>query len=774
MRPRPATILTLGFGAGLATDLAFFGAWGPSLAAAVALAAVGLGGPAAGGALRLAAGALALGLLASVVARGTEATRCAVVLPPGTLRLEVRVLEAADSAGGSLRLQPRGAGCRGALSARWPRAAPVPVGAVARVEASWTRHDPAAPLWGRPGGVLAVRRVESVDPRGAPTPGERLREWIGATARRLYGSRAPVVDALILGRKTSLDPELRERFARAGLAHLLAISGLHVGFLAGWLLLALRAVGLGPSRAAVGAAAGAVAYAGFLGWPAPATRAALLAAVLALSRQRQRHPEGRSVLAAVVLLLLLADPWTVRDLGAWLSVAAVWGVAEATRWSDRALGPAPWWRMLAGSVGATLMTAPVTAAAFGSVSLVGVGLNLVAIPLASVAVPGVALSLLVAPLWESLAQSLAAGAGLALHLVEILADLASRPRLAAIMQPAEPASALPWLALCALAAWGVSGRTTRWEALRRSALGGGLLLWALLALRLAPTPDEGSGLTLHFLDVGQGDAAVIRTPGGRFVLVDAGPRSATFDAGRRVVVPFLARRGARSLAAAVLSHAHADHLGGMLAVADRVRPEVVLDPAALTADPLYGSFLAWLEDAAVPWRPARAGDGFTLDGVRFRVLHPDPAWAEGGFDLNEDSLVLLVEYGDFQALFVGDAGLAAEAHLAGRLPRVDLLKVGHHGSRGATGDAFLAELAPRAGVVSVGRNRYGHPAPEALGRLRARGVSIWRTDSAGTITVTTDGARMQVRGERRGRREEHYPVGDEAGVDHPERAPRER
>jgi len=160
---------------------------------------------------------------------------------------------------------------------------------------------------------------------------------------------------------------------------------------------------------------------------------------------------------------------------------------------------------------------------------------------------------------------------------------------------------------------------------------------------------------------------------------------------------------------------------------------------------LYTGFLTALDRSRVAWHPVRRGEGFTLDGVRFSVLHPEPTWPEWGQDVNEDSVVLLVEYGGFQALFAGDAGFPAEAELRGRVGSVDLLKVGHHGSRGSTGDEWLDSLRIRVAVISVGRNDYGHPAPEALARLEARRVLVRRTDRDGTISVTTDGARMRVR-----------------------------
>jgi competence protein ComEC len=294
--------------------------------------------------------------------------------------------------------------------------------------------------------------------------------------------------------------------------------------------------------------------------------------------------------------------------------------------------------------------------------------------------------------------------------------------------------------------WVTRQHTALREAGRRAGWIATVCLWlALVRAGVAGATDGSGGLTLHFLDVGQGDAAAIRTAGGRWLLVDAGPAGEAADAGRRVVAPFLQRHGARSLALAVVSHAHADHLGGLPSVMARLRTGLVVEPGADVFDQRYTGFLDRLRADGVPWHPAHAGERFALDGVRFTVLHPTPGWPGWGQDVNEDSLVLLVEYGDFQALFAGDAGFPAESAMTGRLGRVDLLKVGHHGSRGSTGDAWLDALAPSVAIISLGRNDYGHPAPATLERLRAHGVAVYRTDREGTITVTTDGVRMSVR-----------------------------
>jgi competence protein ComEC len=317
--------------------------------------------------------------------------------------------------------------------------------------------------------------------------------------------------------------------------------------------------------------------------------------------------------------------------------------------------------------------------------------------------------------------------------------------------------AWPWLVLLAASRWVTADRVRGREAARRGGWALVLLVWAPVGMEWLRWDRGGEGqLSLFFLDVGQGDAAVLRTPSGEWVLVDAGPHDARGDAGRRTVAPFLVGRGARRLSILVVSHAHADHLGGAVSVLERLPVGAVIEPARLSHDSLYLGFLERLEAGGTAWLEGRAGDRWDLDGVRFRVLHPDARWAGWGEDLNEDSLVLMVEYGGFRAVLAGDAGLPVEGRLAGRVGPVDVLKAGHHGSRTATGGGWLGELTPRAVILSVGVNRYGHPTAETVERIRASGASLWRTDRDGTVTVRTDGCRVAIGGNRR---TEQYRIG---------------
>ncbi len=738
MNPPPgAALLLLAYGAGLVTGLAHF----PDPRVVV--------GAACGAALYLRRGALCVLLIglaagAAVGALTTRAQRagCAGVLAPGDVRLTLQLLE--PGAPGMLRARLRGERCSGAIRVRWPESPRLSSGSVVMATGRWLSR---ANTFGLPDGMLIVRRVDpSSEVRRSPV--DRIHDELAERSRALFGARAPLVDALVTGRRGEMSSELKDAFTAAGLVHLLSISGFHIGLIAGWLLLVLRLCGVRRHVAEGIAAALAVLYVAFLGWPAPAARAGWLLALVAWSRWRQRAVRPLALLAMTCLVVVAFDSAAIVDIGGWLSAAALGGAIVVTRWSDRALGDSWGWRTLAASIGATLGTAPITALAFGQVALVGMVLNFVAIPLAGAAVPSVFMALLLADAMPRMAAAFAASAGTLLAAIERVARIgAAVPGGQWVAEPGLGA-VMPWLVLVGAVALAVHGRATAREAGRRVAWIAVIVAWVVLVSAL-PQPGGGDGrLTLHFLDVGQGDAALIRTPHGRWIAVDAGPAFTGSDAGRRVVVPMLRRQRARRLDMLVLSHAHRDHVGGAASVLVRVPVTITLDPGLPFDDPSYTGWLAAVAARGTRWRAAAAGDQWIIDGVTFRILHPPAHWAERGDDLNEDSIVLEVAYGEFRALLAGDAGFPAEAAIGARAGEVDVLKVGHHGSRGSTGEAFLARIRPIVAVISVGANRYGHPAPEMLHRLVAAGVRPWRTDHEGHVTMTTDGRTFHVRGRR--------------------------
>jgi competence protein ComEC len=274
--------------------------------------------------------------------------------------------------------------------------------------------------------------------------------------------------------------------------------------------------------------------------------------------------------------------------------------------------------------------------------------------------------------------------------------------------------------------------------------------WAAAAV-VVPASDGPGTAELHVLDVGQGDAVALRTPRGRWVLFDAGRPGRGAEAGARVVVPYLRRRGG-DLVAVVLSHPHADHVGGAAEVVRRLRPAWVWDAGYPLGSETYGEVLAAARATGARWRRVRPGDSLVVDGVALHVLAPDPAWTAALDDPNSASVVVSARFGRVRFLLVGDAEAAEERWLGERARgdpavaaalRADVLKVAHHGSRTSSTAEFVARVRPRLALVSVGAgNSYGHPSPLVLDRLRRAGAQVLRTDADGALVARTDGARL--------------------------------
>lgn len=264
----------------------------------------------------------------------------------------------------------------------------------------------------------------------------------------------------------------------------------------------------------------------------------------------------------------------------------------------------------------------------------------------------------------------------------------------------------------------------------------------------SPASDEGADangadaneqLTITFFDVGQGNAALLELPGGEDILMDGGPGEAG-----PVLVDRLEEMGVSELDAVVLSHADEDHVGGLVDVVESVPVETVYDSGYPHTTQVYDEFLAAVEESGAGYVETRTGDEVEADSpAELDFVYPD----ELGEDTNTSSLIMDLSYGEFDALFLGDAGVEQEQELlaAGRVPEIELLQVGHHGSSDATSEEFLGAASPEAGVIQVGEdNSYGHPTQEVLSRLQEYGAEIYRTDRQGEVSFTTDRAGYEV------------------------------
>ncbi|KAF1693344.1 DNA internalization-related competence protein ComEC/Rec2 [Pseudoxanthomonas jiangsuensis] len=567
-------------------------------------------------------------------------------------------------------------------------------------------------------------------------PAAGIDAWRGRAAARIEAAgpsaSSRFVRALALGDTRGLDDADWNVLRAVGLTHLIAISGFHVGLVAGfaaWLAVALwwLAPALGrcwprPQAAAVAAVLGAAGYAAVAGFALPTVRTLLMITVVAVARLARRATGLWQALALALLAVLLADPLAVLQAGFWLSFA---GVAWLLWCLPEQGGAGQWLRGFLSAQGvATVGLLPLAAVLFNQASLAGPLANLLAIPWWSLVV--VPLSLLGTGL-----EVLHAGAG---GWAWRAAAACFEPSWRLFAGMAESPFALWWLPEPRSHALPLALLGAFWLLLPRGLPGRplALLLWLPLLWPPRELPGPG-GVELQVLDVGQGLAVVVRTA-RHALLYDAGPAVRDgYDAGERAVLPALRALGVARLDRVGVSHADQDHAGGWPAVQAVV-------PVALSLAPA-GAPLA--VDA-----PCLAGEGWSWDGVDFRFLHPPPHFP---YLRNEASCVLRIASRHGAVLLPGDAGEVIEQRLLreARQLRADVVVVPHHGSGGSSSAGFVAATGARLALVAAGYgNRFGHPRAEVVERWRRHGAEVLETPRSGAIRVWLDEDGIAVR-ERR-------------------------
>ncbi|MBT8405203.1 MAG: DNA internalization-related competence protein ComEC/Rec2 [Gemmatimonadetes bacterium] len=634
-------------------------------------------------------------------------------------------------------------------------------GSGVRVRGRWVRRSEAAP------GVDPLRagQVVAAEVESAEVVVRDVDRWSARTRARgldavdrRFRREAPLVSALLFARRDRIDPALRDAFSATGTAHLLAISGFHVGVLAGGVIALVGR--MAPPRRAFAAGAGvAWLYVAVLGFPDAATRAALLLTLASLGRWMGRPVAVSGAVGTALAALVLIDPAVAGRIGAQLSFAGALGLALFTRpWTAtivdrwrRWRGEAPGPRVRVGveavvaTTAASLATLPFVAWHFERVPTVGLPASVVATPLVALALPSVVTALGLDALGLPGAAVPAAGAEGLLALARGWVGLWARfPGASVAIDRTET--------LAATLAVVVGLLLTRWVprvgGVARGAAAVAGLAAALLVWPVARQMARNGALEVYLFDVGQGDALGIRTPEGRWIVVDAGPPT-----GRRLAAD-LRRVGARSIEMLLLSHPDADHVGGAAALLDEFPVETVVGPGTLRGDGPWRGALVQARSRAVPWRVVARGDRVALDGVVLRVLHPSRRVDGAPREANDASLVVELSWRGFRLLLTGDISVEVERSLVEALGPVDVLKVAHHGSRTSTDSLFVARIRPEWAVVSVGRgNRYGHPAPEVMARLEGAGSVVWRTDRSGALRLRIDrSGAIEAKGAGRGAR----------------------
>jgi competence protein ComEC len=585
-----------------------------------------------------------------------------------------------------------------------------------------------------------ARGVHWVGPRvlrllepGAPSA-RRPVELREAARRALDASGssagAGILKGLLLGDRRAVPAHARQALEASGTAHLMAVSGLHVGGLCaaivGLVLLVGRAIPVAyPERAAAALALpAALAFVALAQFPVSACRAGLMMAAALVGYAGGRALDGLNLLGLAALVVLLHDPTAATEVGFQLSFGAVAALLLCAR---AGRGPVA---MLVAACVASAATAPIQAWHFGTWAPIAPVANLVLVPIAAtVLVPASAVALAVAPLSPTPLAWAAEAATLLTCAAEVMAGWGGGARVVgrayALLLATPIAVVLAAFAVRAAPA----GRRIR------VAVPGGLICASLLAVGI---PADAPRARVHFLPVGQGDAILVESAGAA-ALVDAGP-----DPNAWVLRGALRALGIGAIDVAILSHPHPDHYRGF----EGVVAEVPIRRFLYNGRAGHGDWWRQLERAlgrhGIAMERARAGP-LPLGRARLVVGPVDapPDWGE-----NDASLWVRVDGPGGAVLLSGDLEARGEARWvaqAAGVPSPLVLKSAHHGSRTSSGPAFLDAVCPAAVVHTVGReNRYGFPHSEVSARLRARGIPTWRTDRDGRITVDLGGTRPTI------------------------------
>jgi competence protein ComEC len=620
-------------------------------------------------------------------------------------------------------------------------------------------------------GVAIVRGPPVVlsGPSAVQRAAEKVRTRLRQACDGLPAAQRGVLPGMVVGDTSRLDPRLAEDFRAAGLTHLMVVSGANLAILIGAVLGAGRMAGAGRRGTALFAAVSMLGFV-IVARPEPSVlRAAIMGLIGLFALAGGRERRGVPVLAASVVALLLADPELARSYGFALSVSATAGLLViAPPWRDRLRRRLP--RViaepLAVAAAAQAACTPILVMLSGEISLVAVAANLLAEPAVAPATLLGATATAVAPFAMTPARWLVWPAGLAVGWIVGVARSAAGIPYATVSWPDGLAGAALLLVAGAVAFLVVRRRVLRRFA---AAIVAGLLL-VVIGVRVWAPGWPPRGWLFVACDVGQGDGLVLAAGPGRAVVVDAGPEPELMD-------DCLTGLGVRVVPLIVLTHPHADHIGGV--------PGLLRDrPSGLVmTSPLSGREESRLLSGHKV-ATARPGQRWTVGRLSLSVLGPSPwdsrvSTHDDGAAVNNASVVMVARWAEevggagrggrrgrpwsagsvgrgntvgetqsgkhsLSVLLSGDVETEAQRSLAAAVPAVQVVKVPHHGSKRQDA-GFLAAARARVAIISVGAgNDYGHPAPATLTLLRALGIRVFRTDLDGTIAVTGNGDELAV------------------------------
>ncbi len=579
---------------------------------------------------------------------------------------------------------------------------------------------------------------------------EKIRAGIRAQFQRITEGKTPgMLSALILGDKSDVDPELKSSFVETGVIHVLAVSGLHVGYILMILLIltSMTSVPWGWNRIII-----IIGLAGFViltGGKPSVVRASIMAALYVIAPVVNRSRSTWNIIAASALIMLIWNPMSIFDLGFQLSYSAVISIVYFYQLFERTLPKKLQpkniqnnvlkniWSLLLVSASAQIGTLPLTILYFHRIPIISLFANIIIVPLIGVLV---ALGILILTIgWiPYLGYLFGQSAWIVTQLIDISATVFSSVPFASVDMPMMSVSLFWYYGLGV----GIFILLLNKKKSKAALLTGVLVLCVIWAWAFK---DEGTDVI--FLDVGQGDAAIIMFEDGRNMLIDAGQRNRRGDYGEKVVVPVARRLGIDRFNWVVWSHPHNDHIGGMITVLEEITVDTVWDTYAEYGSWTYNHLLEIVEEREIEYHQPHRGDVIQLDNQSYiQIFSPDSAWCRDVHNVNNMSIVMRIVVRNTSFLFTGDMEHEGDVLLVPLKDYIksDVLKVGHHGSITSSTEEDIQIIQPKIAVISVGyRNKFNHPSDVVLELLENAGTTIYRTDEHGAVWLRTNGIQIK-------------------------------
>jgi len=570
----------------------------------------------------------------------------------------------------------------------------------------------------------------------------------------LYDEKTrPLIKGLLLGERGEISPEITAAFTKTGVIHIVAISGLHITYISVIFFVFFSLLRFSYRARIYGVLLSIFGYNVLVGFEPPIVRASLMGGLFLTSKLMQRPVNVLNIIAASALIILLLNPLALFQASFQLSYGAVISIIYFYQRLKMFFEKISIFRTLTSSklgnylavtilvsLAAQLGTLPIVLYYFQLIPVIALILNIIAVPLSSVVIALGFASLAAAFFSITVAQLYADANSACLNLLIAVVEAAEKIKCGSFEVPAIN---MAWVVGYYFFLWLILNIE---KSVYRKVLAYSLLIALNVGLFQAIRTDK-RWLEVIFFDVGQGDAAMVRFPDGERLLIDAGPTLQDFDAGRYFLVPYFRREGINRLNTVVLSHADNDHIGGMPSVLRAVRVGRVVDAGLFHNSKICSLYTHIIDSLKIDYCVAHAGT--QLDDSReygVHILHPGEQQREIlDRDINNNSVVLKICYGEVSFLFAGDIEQEAEQLLVhyGEALHATVLKVAHHGSNTSSTHEFLSLVEPEFAVISLGKNnKFNFPSDKVLERLNSMHINILRTDENGAIIFRTDGKRL--------------------------------